>query len=129
MRRPPTSLERRGLPEFQRVGRLNVVMVVQKQRVIALLAIDSRWSFVDPEQPRLEPGADEQLLNERGRRLERPPFRRNARFPAQNLEQPKRILLDPLKISSRRPQSDVVRKLEAPSVDWIEIVTSLIPVK
>ena len=74
---PPVAhrrLERRGLPELDRVDRLDVVVVVEQQRPrarAAKLPVDRRRRAVDAELTGLEAGTREQLLDQVGRLAQR----------------------------------------------------------
>jgi len=90
-------LERRRVPQLERVDGLDVVVVVEQQREVALAAllpVDSGCARVGAELLRLEAGAGEHLLDEGGRLVERPPLRGDARLAAEDVERPQRVLLD-----------------------------------
>jgi len=72
-------------------------VVVQEEDEIAassLLAVDSGWSPLDTELLDLESARGDELLDELGGCLERSSLGRDARLPAQKLEQSRCLFLN-----------------------------------
>src|SRR5829696_7619341 len=91
--------ERRRLPQLQRADRLNVVVVVQKQRVIAAptqLAINGRRPTADAQLARLESCTAQQLFGQLRGLVELTRFGGYAPLTTEQLQNTKRGLLDPL---------------------------------
>jgi hypothetical protein len=91
-------LERGRVPQLERVDRLDVVVVVEEDREAGpagLVAVDGRSAPVAAKLPRLETPARQQLLDELRGLVERTPLGRDARLPAQQVENAQRILLHP----------------------------------
>src|SRR6266516_5830401 len=94
---PERRLEWRGIPELDRIDGLDVTVVVEEQRGVALagkLAVDRGRCPVDSELPGLEVGAGQQGFDELRGLAERPLLGGDARLPAQLPGQIERLLLD-----------------------------------
>ena len=104
-------LERRRLPEVERIDRLHVVVVVQEEREVAgarELAVDRRRGAVDRQLPCLEAGAGEQLLDELRGLRELLSLGRDARLPAEELEDAQGVAFDRLDVDSGRRHGPIV---------------------
>jgi hypothetical protein len=91
-------LKRRRVPQIERVNRLNVIVVVQKQCVIAapaLLAIDRCRPISGTQLPRFETSGLQKLLDQLGRLIQLTRFRRHTRLTAEQAQDAQRVVLDP----------------------------------
>src|SRR5262249_28464659 len=102
---PQRRFERRRVPETDRVAGLDVVVVVQENREAGstrLVAVDGRSTSVSPKLQRLEARTCKQLLYKLRRLVERPALGRDARLPAQQVENAQGILLHAAVVRSHR---------------------------
>src|SRR5207244_7686296 len=104
---------RRRVPQLERIGGLDVIVVVEEQRPragAAELAPDRGRRAVDTELLGLEARADEELLDEVGRLRQRLSLGRDAGLPAEELEQPDGLQLDRRNVDRRHRRS--LRRIE-----------------
>src|SRR4029450_5082480 len=98
--------------QVERVDRLNVVVVVQQQRVLApptLLAVDSRGTVGGTEVARLKASAMQEFLDQLGSLIELTCLRGHTRLSAEQLQDPNRVFLDPRIVPDHDPDPTLRR--------------------